>query len=112
MQKIGTLAVIGAAMLALSSDAFAQNGRGGSASRRRPVSSASRPPVSPYLNLLRRDSGGAPNYHTLVRPQVDQRTTNQAQELRLNNQAQKLLDVENVLKLEQPRIHSTGIGSV
>ncbi len=31
-----------------------------------------RPTVSPYLNLLRNDNGALPNYHSLVRPQLNQ----------------------------------------
>lgn len=36
-----------------------------------------RPPVSPYLNLFRNDAGLAPNYYTLVRPQLQQLRFNQ-----------------------------------
>lgn len=38
-----------------------------------------RPTLSPYLNLLRNDGddlGGLPNYHTFVRPMLDQQRTN------------------------------------
>jgi hypothetical protein len=39
-----------------------------------------RPTVSPYLNLLRPQGGvGAPNYQSLVRPQLDQERLNQRQ---------------------------------
>lgn len=37
-----------------------------------PRYSPSRPTVSPYLNLLRSDSGPLPNYYSLVRPQLNQ----------------------------------------
>lgn len=36
-----------------------------------------RPPVSPYINLLRRGSDPAINYYGIVRPIVDQQTFNQ-----------------------------------
>lgn len=38
-----------------------------------------RPTISPYLNLLRDDFSGLSNYHTLVRPEFEQRTINQRQ---------------------------------
>ena len=41
---------------------------GQSAPRYRPQ----RPTISPYVNLLRNDSGPVPNYYSLVRPQQDQ----------------------------------------
>ena len=39
-----------------------------------------RPTVSPYLNLLRDDSGATANYQTLVRPQMEQIDFNRQQE--------------------------------
>ena len=45
-----------------------------------------RPTVSPYLNLLRQDTGeAAPNYYSLVKPQIDQIDFNQ-QQMRQNQQ--------------------------
>jgi len=41
---------------------------GQSAQRYRPQ----RPTISPYVNLLRNDTGPVPNYYSLVRPQLDQ----------------------------------------
>jgi hypothetical protein len=43
---------------------------------------ASRPTVSPYLNLLNQNTSGTSNYYTLVRPQI------QAREEILRQQAQ------------------------
>lgn len=43
-----------------------------------------RPTVSPYLNLVRDDSGAAANYQTLVRPQMEQLEINRQQELQIN----------------------------
>lgn len=51
-----------ASMLYLSAESCAQP------PRYRPQ----RPTVSPYLNLLRNDDAGVPNYYSLVRPQLDQ----------------------------------------
>jgi hypothetical protein len=45
-----------------------------------------RPTISPYLNLLRRDVGPLPNYHSLVRPQLQQLANNQQQQLQLQQQ--------------------------
>ena len=39
-----------------------------------PRYSPSRPTISPYLNLLRNDSGSLPNYYSLVRPQLFQQS--------------------------------------
>ncbi|MEQ9408766.1 MAG: hypothetical protein RIK87_13610 [Fuerstiella sp.] len=39
-----------------------------------PRYSPQRPTVSPYLNLLRNNTGPLPNYYSLVRPQLDQRS--------------------------------------
>jgi len=40
----------------------------------RPRYSPQRPTISPYLNLLRNDSGPLPNYYSLVRPQLNQQS--------------------------------------
>ena len=51
----------------------------------------SRPTVSPYLNLLRVDGfGGAANYQTLVRPQIEARQQAQLQERQLGLVQQRL----------------------
>jgi hypothetical protein len=42
------------------------------------------PTVSPYLNLVRDDSGAAANYQTLVRPQIEQLNFNRQQELQFD----------------------------
>jgi hypothetical protein len=39
-----------------------------------PRYSPQRPTISPYLNLLRNDSGPLPNYYSLVRPQLRQQS--------------------------------------
>jgi hypothetical protein len=43
-----------------------------------------RPVVSPYLNLDRNDGGAAPNYFTLVQPQLQQQRYNQQQARRID----------------------------
>jgi hypothetical protein len=50
----------------------------------------SRPTVSPYLDLIRRDARPATNYHTLVRPQFRQQAINQQQQV-VNLQQQSLV---------------------
>ena len=45
------------------------------------------PTLSPYLNLLRDgglDGGGLPNYHTFVRPTLEQQRVNQQQQRSIN----------------------------
>jgi hypothetical protein len=74
--------------------------------------------VSPYLNLLRRDAGPIPNYHTLVRPQLQQQAINQQQQAlnlqqqtQLQTQQQGLQRVrEGLLEIRQPQARPTGTG--
>jgi hypothetical protein len=70
-----------------------------------------RPTVSPYLNLLRRDIGPIPNYHTLVRPQLQQREHQQRQQI-VNAQRQGDIRTLNrrVLELTEPSVAATGAG--
>lgn len=64
-----------------------------------------RPTVSPYLNLTRTDTGNfMPNYHTLVRPQVDQRNAQAAQSAHLeslNRRVQKIQQEQMQMMREQ-----------
>ncbi len=77
MRRIQLLAVLTAAAvgLLLSGEASAQSPQG----IQRPYAGRyqpSRPTVSPYLNLFRRDSGPLPNYHLYVRPILQQQSIN------------------------------------
>lgn len=49
-----------------------------------------RPPVSPYLNLLRNDARAFPNYQTLVRPQIEQRNLTLQQGFELQQMQQEM----------------------
>jgi hypothetical protein len=78
----------------------------------------SRPTVSPYVNLLRRDAGPVTNYYTLVRPQQQQQAINQQQQS-VNLQQQSLLQTqqqglrtvqEGLLQIRQPAVNPTGTG--
>jgi hypothetical protein len=78
----------------------------------------SRPTVSPYLNLLRRDAGPVTNYFTQVRPQQQQRAINQQQQA-INLQQQSLLQTQQqglrtvqdgLLQIRQPQANPTGTG--
>ncbi len=77
-----------------------------------------RPTVSPYLNLLRRDTGPVPNYYTLVRPQFQQMAINQQQQVINEFQGQELLNQQQTLqqvqdsnlRLRTPTMRSTGTG--
>ena len=66
----------------------------GQASAQRPQRfQPARPTVSPYLNLLRQNNSGVPNYYTLVRPELQQLQVNQQQQallLKQNSQIQQL----------------------
>jgi hypothetical protein len=68
----------------------APRARGPATFKRQPISKPfkhiqQRPTVSPYLNLVRDDSGAAANYQTLVRPQMEQIDYNRQQENRLDH---------------------------
>jgi hypothetical protein len=68
-----TLSLAAAVGLLLCNDAHAQQGN------QRPYAGRyqpSRPTVSPYMNLFRRDRGPLPNYHLYVRPILQQESIN------------------------------------
>jgi hypothetical protein len=71
------------------------------------------PAVSPYLNLVRRDSfGGVANYQTLVRPQLEQREFALIQEAELSRLNQELSVQQRTLNTigqqRAQRVFSTG----
>ncbi|HJS06116.1 MAG TPA: hypothetical protein VJ809_00605 [Pirellulales bacterium] len=109
--RVSTLSLIlGAAIVFLPMAARAQ-GRPGQYA-------PSRPTVSPYLNLLRRDAGPVTNYYTQVRPQQQQQAINQ-QQRSINLQQQSLLQTqqqglrtvqEGLLQIRQPEVNPTGTG--
>jgi hypothetical protein len=47
-------------------------------------SAASSPRVSPYMNLVNNQQGGATNYQSLVRPQIEQQSVNRSQRSAIN----------------------------
>ena len=73
----------------------------------------SRPTVSPYLNLVRRDGfGGVTNYQTLVRPQLEQRELARIQQAEISRVRQQLAvqqrSIESVQQQRAQRVFSTG----
>jgi hypothetical protein len=72
-----------------------------------------RPTISPYLNLLRRNAGPLPNYYSLVRPQLQQLETNRQQQA-VNSQHRGELQTLNrqVLTISESPAASTGTGAV
>ena len=71
----------------------------------------SRPTVSPYINLLRRDSGPLPNYYTYVRPLQDQAAINQQQATLIRQNQMSLNNVQGqVLRMQESTVRSTGTG--
>jgi hypothetical protein len=87
--------LVGAAIAFWGSQAIAQG---------QPRSYApAQPTVSPYLNLLRRDTGPVTNYYTLVRPQQQQQAFNRQQQA--NNQQQ-----QSVLQTQQQGIRTVQQG--
>lgn len=100
------------AIAALAFSCVLATSRFSSAQNAVPRYQPSRPTVSPYLNLLRNDSGAIPNYYSLVRPQQQQIATNQQQQIELTRQRQQLESLNNnLLRVQEPTIRATGIGS-
>ena len=78
----------------------------------------SRPTVSPYLNLFRRENNPyLPNYHSFVRPLQQQHQANQLQQQALQQQSRALQQLQSqVQQVEQgratgPLVAPTGKGS-
>lgn len=66
------MCLVAVSAFSIAQEAFAQ-GRQIRRSRPSHRQTLSRPPVSPYLNLLRPELDPATNYYTLVRPAIEQR---------------------------------------
>ena len=60
-----------------------------------------RPTVSPYLNLTSRNSTGMSNYHTLVRPQLDQEQVNMQRQAQATRQQQELNQIQSEFRQSQ-----------
>ena len=60
-----------------------------------------RPTVSPYLNLTSRNSNGLSNYHTLVRPQLDQEQVNMQRQAQATRQQQELNQMQTEFRQSQ-----------
>ncbi len=71
----------------------------------------SRPTVSPYLNLLRTNTSGLPNYYSLVRPMEKQRQLNMHEQSMRRKQAVTLGRLEQGVQTNRAAIGGTGIGS-
>ena len=101
MKSTGTTVMAGFLALVLLEHAGAQD---------IPRYSPNRPTVSPYLNLLRTDSGGVPNYYGLVRPQLNQQAFDRqiSNTARSQNLAIQKLSTVSELRSTGP----TGTGSV
>jgi hypothetical protein len=101
------LAIIGCAV----SPAFGQR-RGGArqTASQVPRYTPASPTVSPYVNLLNRNGGGAAtNYYGLIRPLQRQSTINAAQSQAISSQEQQINTVkEQQESFEQPAIKPTG----
>ena len=72
----------------------------------------SRPTISPYMNLFRRDTGPIPNYHLYVRPIQRQQALNQQQQLLNVEQGMALQELQLGLnQVQRSATGSTGIGA-
>lgn len=88
--------------LFVSSASFAQQVR-----RYRPQT----PTVSPYLNLLRFNDSGLPNYYGLVRPELRQRSFNNRIRATTRQQAIRIGRLQNDFQRNRLSIAPTGTGS-
>ncbi len=59
------------------------------------------PTVSPYLNLLRTNLGPLPNYHSLVRPQLNQQNFNRGASQVMDYNLRQMTRIENTPLPEQ-----------
>jgi hypothetical protein len=103
------LAIVGCAV----SPAFGQYTGGGAhhqTASKVPRYTPASPTVSPYINLLNRNGGGAAtNYYGLIRPLEHQSTVNASQSQAVSNQEQQINAVkEQQESFEQPKIKPTG----
>ncbi len=69
------------------------------------------PTVSPYVDLLRFNDGGLPNYYGLVRPQLKQRAINNQGRLSSRQQSITLGQLQNDFQKNRLPIAPTGTGS-
>lgn len=70
------------------------------------------PTVSPYLSLDRFNTGGLPNYYTLVRPLNRQRQVNQSTQRLQRQQGVELRQLQQTFEQRQPLSPvATGVGS-
>lgn len=94
--RLPLLATVGALMLLFtSSQSFAQQ-------QTVPRYQPGRSTVSPYLNLLRGESGVIPNYYAFVRPIENQTRVNQQQAARNSFQRQQLEKVQKDFSQFEP----------
>jgi hypothetical protein len=101
--------VVLATLLGIVSVASAQAPGGPPPGRYQP----SRPTISPYLNLLRRNAGPIPNYYSLVRPQLQQLDTNQRQQAFNSRQQDAVRSLDRqVLRIAESPAAPTGTGAV
>ena len=68
-----------------------------------------RPTVSPYLNLTSRSSNGMSNYHTMVRPQLDQEQVNVRRQQQASRQQQELGQIQSQFRQSQSQAASAMI---
>jgi hypothetical protein len=111
------IAIVAIVAIAIPSAAFGQaRGRSQSASQV-PRYTPHSPTVSPYVNLLNRNGGGAAlNYYGLVRPLERQQSFNQNQSQQLANQGQLIGNQEQQINriqdqqeaFSQPKVKATG----
>jgi hypothetical protein len=72
----------------------------------------SRPTVSPYMNLFRRDRGPIPNYHLYVRPLQQQRAFNEQQQIAIERQGVAVGQLQqNLMQVQRAATAPTGIGA-
>jgi len=119
MKMVARFRIVAAVIIAIASQgvAFGQyHGRAPTTSQVPRYTPAS-PTVSPYVNLLNRNGGGAAlNYYGLIRPLERQQQYNQAQTQQLQNQGQLIGNQEQQINrlrdeqqaFSQPKVKPTG----
>ncbi|GAB5405595.1 MAG: hypothetical protein Aurels2KO_38260 [Aureliella sp.] len=98
--RVATLAMLAASVAAVvpAQSSFAQT-------RSQRAYQPARPTISPYTGLTQSNFGALPNYFSIVRPQLEQRSFNRRIQTTTRFQA---LSIQNVENRETPEVVRTG----
>ncbi len=112
IRRILFFAVVGVGLLGPVESVFGQSSLTSTSVRNRTRNFLfNRPTVSPYVNLASRNTSAMPNYHTLVRPQIEAQQKSVKRQRKTAEIQQQLNIVQNEFRQSQQqanRMMSTG----